>query len=82
MEKLVNKEHKAILEKFIVKPQGKPTLAPEDDKRPTITATAVAEEAFGGDNTYTPDGSPRILRTVPFSARLPLPGCQAEAEAS
>lgn len=52
LEKLVNKEHKAILEKFIVKPQGKPTLAPEDDKRPTITATAVAEEAFGGDNTY------------------------------
>lgn len=52
LEKLVNKEHKAILEKFIVKPQGKPTLVPEDDKRPAITAAAVAEEAFGGDNTY------------------------------
>ncbi len=52
LEKLLEKEHKKILEKFIVKPPGKPTLVPEDDKRPAISSASIAEGAFGGENTY------------------------------
>lgn len=56
LEKAVSKEDRqAILSKYIVKPQGKPTLAPEDDKRPAMTIQRVsAEEAFGGENEYLP----------------------------
>lgn len=58
LEKTLTKEHKQeILSKYIVKPQGKPTLAPEDDKRPAMVLQKVsAEEAFGGDNTYSEGG--------------------------
>ncbi|MGN0384577.1 MAG: DUF2800 domain-containing protein [Lachnospiraceae bacterium] len=52
LEELVSKEHKEILKKYITKPQGKPTLAPEDDKRPAMVLQVTAEEAFGGANTY------------------------------
>ena len=58
LEKTLSKEHRQeILSKYIVKPQGKPTLAPEDDKRPAMVLQRVsAEEAFGGDNTYSEGG--------------------------
>lgn len=54
LEKLVSKEDKQnILAKYIVKPQGKPTLAPEDDARPEMVLKKIsAEEAFGGENSY------------------------------
>lgn len=38
-EKLVGKKELHILDDLIVKPAGKPTLAPADDKRPAIGAT-------------------------------------------
>ncbi len=58
LEKTLSKEHRQeILSKYIVKPQGKPTLAPEDDARPAMVLRRVsAEEAFGGDNTYSEGG--------------------------
>lgn len=53
LETVIDKEHKeSILKKYIIKPQGKPTLAPEDDKRPAMLLQVTAEEAFGGENTY------------------------------
>lgn len=53
LEKLITKEHRDnILNKYITKPQGKPTLVPEDDKRPAMLLQVTAEEAFGGENTY------------------------------
>ena len=54
LEKLVSKGDKeSILQKYIIKPQGAPTLAPEDDKRPAMVFQRVsAEEAFGGTNAY------------------------------
>ena len=37
LEKLVGKKHFTEISKgFVVKPEGKPTLAPESDKRPAI----------------------------------------------
>ena len=56
LEKMLRKEDKEnILSKYIVRPQGKPTLAPEDDARPAMTLQRIsAEEAFGGDNEYLP----------------------------
>ena len=35
-EKLVPKAQQAVLSRFITKPKGKPTLAPESDKRPPL----------------------------------------------
>ena len=54
LEKTLRKEHRQeILSKYLVKPQGKPTLAPEDDARPEMVLQKVsAEEAFGGENAY------------------------------
>lgn len=54
LEKLVSREDRErILSGYIVKPQGSPKLAPEDDKRPAMVISRVtAEEAFGGDNSY------------------------------
>jgi hypothetical protein len=39
-EKAVGKTHKAAIEPFVFKPQGKAALAPESDPRPSITADA------------------------------------------
>ena len=39
-EKKLGKAKKHLVEELIVKPRGKPTLAPEADKRPAINATA------------------------------------------
>lgn len=56
LEALITKEHKdTILAKYITKPQGKPTLAPADDKRPAMQPQITAQEAFGGVNTYKED---------------------------
>lgn len=52
LEKLLEKDHKKILEKYIIKPPGKPTLVPDDDKRPAMSSASVAEGAFGGENAY------------------------------
>ncbi len=53
LEKLIPKEQRGkLLTPYIIKPQGKPTLAPADDKRPAINIGSRAEEAFGGKNTY------------------------------
>jgi hypothetical protein len=38
-EKLLGKKDKAAIEDFIEKPRGSPTLARENDPRPSITAT-------------------------------------------
>lgn len=51
VEALIDKEHKAILEPYINKPQGKPTLAEVSDSRKTFVDTS-AEQAFGGENMY------------------------------
>lgn len=56
LEKLVPKEQqKTLLTPYIIKPKGKPTLAPEDDKRPAMQMQTSAEEAFGGANSYKED---------------------------
>lgn len=53
LESFLTKEHKTeILSKFITKPQGRPALAPEDDKRPAIPLKVSAQDAFGGENSY------------------------------
>lgn len=39
-EKLLGKKRKDLLEPLIVKPEGKPTLAPESDKRPAVNISA------------------------------------------
>lgn len=53
LEKLVGKDDfREYVQPFIAKPQGKPTIAPEDDKRPAMQLKTSAEEAFGGENAY------------------------------
>ena len=47
MEKAVGKKVFAeVLDGLIVKPEGKPTLVPEGDKRPAITSRATALDDF------------------------------------
>lgn len=54
MEKLIDKEvWSNSIAAYVVKPQGKPTIAPADDKRPQFQVKTSAEEAFGGANQYT-----------------------------
>lgn len=56
LEKTITKEHREeILGKYIVKPQGKPTLVSEADKRPPMQLQVTAQQAFGGENTYKED---------------------------
>ena len=53
VEKLLDKETwKNVVTPFVVKPQGKPTIAPADDKRPEMKLKTSVEEAFGGENQY------------------------------
>ena len=53
LEKLITKEQREdLLLPYIVKPQGKPTLVPAEDKRPAMNQGVRAEDAFGGENTY------------------------------
>lgn len=40
-EKLLGKKNAALLDDLVIKPQGKPTIAPESDKRPAIGATSA-----------------------------------------
>lgn len=48
VEKLLGKkDFEAQLSEFIIKPPGKPTLAPDSDKRAAITNKTTAAEAFG-----------------------------------
>lgn len=47
MEKVLGKKEFArLLEELVVKPAGKPTLVPEGDKRPALTAAASADADF------------------------------------
>lgn len=47
MEKAIGKKVFAeVLNEFIVKPSGKPTLVPEGDKRPALASAATAAEDF------------------------------------
>jgi hypothetical protein len=38
-EKLLKKDQRHVMSDLVVKPKGKPTLAPESDKRPAVNAT-------------------------------------------
>ena len=52
-EKLVDKKvWDTVAASYVVKPQGKPTLVPADDKRPEYKPKTDAQSAFGGDNKY------------------------------
>jgi hypothetical protein len=47
MEKALGKKKFAdVLGELITKPEGKPTLVPEGDKRPAITSRATALDDF------------------------------------
>lgn len=48
MEKIVGKKKfESLLSTLVIKPQGKPTLAPESDKRPELNSIASAQADFG-----------------------------------
>ena len=50
MEKLMGKKQFAeVLGAYVEKPEGKPTLAPESDKRPAITNNSAAEDFADAD---------------------------------
>lgn len=56
LEKIIEKEDfKNCVQSLITKPPGKPTLAPEDDKRTAMQVRPTTEDAFGGNNTYKED---------------------------
>lgn len=49
LEKVVGKKRFVeLLGGYVVKPEGKPVLVPEEDKRPALNGLASAEEDFGG----------------------------------
>lgn len=52
LETLVTSDDFAILEKYIIKPQGKPTLVPETDKRPVFQVNSLekAQKEFSGSD--------------------------------
>lgn len=51
LEKTLDKDTwNAVVSPFVMKPPGKPTIAPADDKRPSYSVKPSAEEAFGGAN--------------------------------
>ena len=53
LQGLIGKEDFAVcVSPWLEKPQGKPTLVPEDDPRPELQTKPSAGEAFSGENTY------------------------------
>lgn len=57
VEKLLGKkEFTELLSKHVIKPPGKPTLAPETDKRDAITLQTSAKEAFADTNINNENG--------------------------
>ena len=46
LEKLLGKTKLSLLDAFITKPQGKPVLVPEADKRPPLSSAAAAQKDF------------------------------------
>ena len=53
LEKLLGKkDFEKYVGPYVEKPQGAPTLVPEDDRRPAMKIRPSAEEAFGGENKY------------------------------
>jgi len=53
IEKVVGKKQfPVLLDEFVVKPPGKPTLVHETDKRPEYNSNAQAAEEFGGAITF------------------------------
>lgn len=47
MEKAITKKKfDTLLSKLVIKPEGKPTLVPQDDKRPALNTAARAAQAF------------------------------------
>lgn len=52
MEKLMGKQKFGeLMTEYVVKPEGKPTLAPENDKRPAFSGKITASEAFSEERT-------------------------------
>lgn len=52
-EKLITRDdYHNLLEPFIEKPKGAPTIAPETDNRPVYVKDTTPEEDFGGENVY------------------------------
>lgn len=70
LTKLVGKDDfKKYVEPYVEKPQGKPTLAPEDDKRPAMQLKPSAEDAFGGENTYKEANPLLVQRDSDFASQ-------------
>lgn len=57
VEKLLGKkDFTELLSEHVIKPPGKPTLAPETDKRDAITLQTTAKEAFADTNINNENG--------------------------
>ncbi|MDF2513712.1 MAG: hypothetical protein K0S04_3578 [Herbinix sp.] len=56
VEKIISSDdYSNILSQFIEKPQGSPTLALHNDKRPEMKLNNTAADDFGGENIYKED---------------------------
>ena len=56
MQKLLGKSHfEELLAAYIEKPQGKPTLVPESDKRPAMNTAINDFKGNKEDNNYGKD---------------------------